>query len=240
MIDEDFFTFNGICEFLKSLKEQHNILQFSTWKNEPGVFIRHDIDLDLNKALLFAKMEAKHSILANYFFLVSSNLYNICSMEGRKVLTAISDLGHEIGLHFDPSICDESELNSTFNFEIDILENILGKKVTSVSIHNPSVYGSMPSFDGFINAYDPPYFSSENYLSDSRRTFSKDIYKFSKSNAAIKQVLIHPLHYMNKHGDYLDVLLEFLDYQKELLHQQFVPNSGYSKLDRSLRDVESK
>ncbi len=108
--------------------------------------------------------------------------------------------GFEIGLHFDPTLYPKESvegLKEKAIFEASIVEFVTGKKVKSISLHNPSIHGQYPMFGGFRNAYAPEYFQPENYMSDSRMSFrDKNPYEFIKKAATNKlQILLHPIHY---------------------------------------------
>jgi hypothetical protein len=51
-----------------------------------------------------AELERDLNIKANYFILLSSTNYNALSKINRKYINKIHSFGHEIALHFDPSI----------------------------------------------------------------------------------------------------------------------------------------
>ena len=70
---------------------------------DPNDFLKvvHDIDFSVKEAYKIALIEKDMGIKANYFFMLSSNTYNPLSNENRSYIERISNLGHEISLHFD-------------------------------------------------------------------------------------------------------------------------------------------
>lgn len=106
------------------------------------------------------------------------------------------EMGHEIGLHFDPTLYTDN-LESAVKKEADILSFAIQAKVRSISLHNKSVHGQYPMFKDFVNAYDPKLFSDKTYISDSRFDFrGKDPFEFINNiDSGTVQVLLHPLHY---------------------------------------------
>ena len=71
--------------------------------NSEGFILRHDIDFDLVLAEKMATIEYENDIHSTYFILVGCETYNILSSANREILFNILKLGHEIGLHFDPT-----------------------------------------------------------------------------------------------------------------------------------------
>ena len=119
-----------------------------------GVVLRHDMDSEMDSALVVAQMEYNLGIKASYYFLMTSRSYNLYSEHCRKIVHEVMNLGHEAGLHFDASIYPENKIQEAFQEEKRILEFLMGQKVCSMSLHNPTQNGSYPSFDGVVNAYN--------------------------------------------------------------------------------------
>ena len=69
--------------------------------------LRHDIDFSLKYALKVAEIEAARGFSAYYFILLTTNFYNAFSSQGRKILLRIKELGHELGVHFDPTVYND-------------------------------------------------------------------------------------------------------------------------------------
>jgi len=137
--------------------------------------------------------------------------------------------GFEIGLHFDPTLYDEETMRSAVDREIEILSFAVGSEVRSISLHNPSISGQYPLFDGYRNAYDPAIFDDDCYLSDSRMQFrGKDPYEFVKR--AIEkpiQVLLHPMHFSPEGGGYDAVVSDGIQQYIQRIHKSFQPNATY-------------
>ena len=72
--------------------------------------------------------------------------------------------------------------------ECKILEEITEESIVSISLHNPSISGEYPLFEGYFNAYSEELFSDDRYISDSMRVDptlhpfrGKDPYEFIKN-----------------------------------------------------------
>ena len=71
--------------------------------------------------------------------MVNSNIYSMKDTKNIKAIKSIIGLGHEIGLHFDPSIYqgDENLLNAVCHNECDSVERLFNKKIEIISFHRP-------------------------------------------------------------------------------------------------------
>lgn len=164
------------------------------YKIKAGILLRHDVDDEMESSLEMAKMESGVGIQSTFYFLISCPFYNIFSQRGRYIIESIKGMGNEIGLHFDPSIYEDVDKN--FSREINMLEEYLGNRVHSVSVHRPSLHNIYPNFKGFIDAYDKDLFSKNNYFSDSRFEFYGDIKEIIRqAKKGLVQLLFHPISY---------------------------------------------
>lgn len=157
------FTYKAFSNLIDLLKE--NGYFFSSYHNykekEKCVIFRHDVDSSLEKALEMAKVEHLKDIKSTYFVLLSTNFYNIFSKESCSILSEISNLGHDIGLHFDETrykINSLDEFKRCIENEIKVMELLLNKSVQSVSMHRPSkwVLDNDISLDNIVNSYSNP------------------------------------------------------------------------------------
>lgn len=161
---------------------------------ESGIILRHDMDEEMESALEVAKMEFDIGIKSTFYFLVSCQFYNIFSCRGRYIINSIKSMGHEVGLHFDPSIYEDIDTN--FWRELHMMESLIEDKVYSFSTHTPSLHGLYPEFEGVIDAYNKDLFSPKNYFSDSRFEFRGDLKNIIReAKTGVVQLLFHPISY---------------------------------------------
>lgn len=240
------FSYKKYRNFLQALKKKGPITTFSERDSQTVFLLRHDVDLDIIPAYKLAIIENEHDIKSTFFFLTTAETYNVSSKKNRLLIQKIKNMGHEIGLHFDPSLYGKikKNLDKKVDEEAKILESIIGSKIKSISLHNPSVYNSHPLFKGYINAYDPKIFRDRSYISDSRMDFrGKDIYKFINNieNKPI-QILLHPLHYSEKGGGYPDILWNYFYNHIKSVHRLFYANETYRKqLKKSIaKNIETQ
>jgi hypothetical protein len=192
------FTYDAYIKFLALLKKSFRIIPFCEVSRETDSFLilRHDVDASLEKALKMAKLENSLGIRSTYFVLFSHKFYNLLEKDSLTILREISELDHEIGLHYDVGTYESygRDLMETLENEIELLECLLNRKVLSITCHNVSIMtGKDPFRDiaGYINAYNPEL--CENFVSDSCRAwFLKDLSRLLDCNWKKGQLLIHP------------------------------------------------
>lgn len=123
------FTVEAYKHLIKALIENgYTITGYDNYEGyEKAAILRHDIDMDIQKALEMARLEFELGVRSTYYVLLSSDLYNALSKNSIAYLKEILSLGHWVGLHFD-----EKKYEATDNVvekieqEIDTLEIYLG------------------------------------------------------------------------------------------------------------------
>jgi hypothetical protein len=107
----------------------------------PTAFIRHDIDVSLQRAQNLAALENSWGVTATYHVMLSCPFYDVHDPASRASLAAIRAAGHEVGLHYHPAHDEAMLPPHAVDEEIDgacnRLEGVLGEAVTSVSFHLP-------------------------------------------------------------------------------------------------------
>lgn len=123
-------------------------------------------------------MEAEAGIVSTYFFQVSSRFYNLFEPEITSIVRKIAALGHDIGLHFDPEILEDdisSDYESMLIFQANLLENLVNKKISVFSLHNPTTISGFafdePFYGSLLNATHPSLREKFSYCSDSNGTW---------------------------------------------------------------------
>ncbi|MDE6406089.1 MAG: hypothetical protein K2M20_10635 [Lachnospiraceae bacterium] len=198
------FTYKAYQKLLTLLEEKgytfcnyHNYTQTSR-----SVILRHDIDMDIGKAVKMGELESRMGISSTYFVLVTSNFYNIFSGRSQDMLRRLAGLGHEVGLHFDEAKYDaaQDDMVQAMEQEAGLLEKCLGHEVTSVSMHRPSAATLDADYrirDGrVVNSYGREFFHNHKYVSDSRRNWRENVLRIVESGAYDRlHVLTHPFWY---------------------------------------------
>jgi hypothetical protein len=225
------FAYEGLKAFLKAVQAHSAVFPLRDWTGQPGVILRHDVDMEVLPAFRMAEVEADAGVRSSLFFLTTAATYNLAAARNRRMLREMAAQGFEIGLHFDPTVYGDvadEDLRPYLEAEARVLEDILGAEVRSVSLHNPSVHGRYPIFEGWRNAYDPSIFGADRYLSDSRMSFRRDPAGFLAGRAGeVSQLLLHPLHYSEDGAVYPDPMARFVERFTDELHEAFLANSSY-------------
>lgn len=131
----------------------------------PGkvVIMRHDVDFSLPKAVEMARLENRLGIESTYFVLLATDMYNVFSAQSHALLSEITALGHDIGLHFDEvryQGASLAEIKQHVLNEASILASAMGSEVDAVSMHRPSsaMLESDMQFGALYNSYSRPFF----------------------------------------------------------------------------------
>lgn len=181
------------------------------------VFLRHDVDLSLHRALDVAKLESRIGVQSTFFFLVSSDLYNLSSRASGAILDEIRDLGHQVGLHFDISAGSESQVLHRLNNELELLGSLTKSPIRYFSQHKPTTYGFVPLRHGSaidVREQTVADGSCVTYCSDSGGFWSHGDYvdRGLRPDAESLQLLLHPIWWASESSKHpMDALCDFLE-----------------------------
>lgn len=216
------FTYKAYINMLNLLKaNDYEFCKYGEHSEEKKfVILRHDIDMDLEKALELAKLEYKNGVNSTYFVLLSTDFYNIFSKKSNDILTEIISLGHDIGLHFDElryNCKDIEDVKIMINKEVEIICKYMDYNIKSVSMHRPSnmVLDNDIKINGLINSYSKEYFEDFKYLSDSRMHWREDVEEIIVSQKYKRlHILTHPFWYKDEEEGMREVLFNFIKQSK--------------------------
>jgi hypothetical protein len=139
--------------------------------NERHMFLRHDVDLCAERALVMSEIESALGVNSTYYFLISTAFYNLASRRGREILGRIASQGHAIGLHFDTTQYNGTidEIEASAVAECKVLELLAGTAINSLSFHRPApeLLNRLGRYAGMRHTYEPAFFSDIAYVSDS-------------------------------------------------------------------------
>ena len=160
---------------------------------------RHDVDFSVHRACVLAGIEKKMNVKATYFLQLGAIFYNIFEQEIKELILKTISLGHQIGLHFDPTQYDiktKEDLEKYLTFEKNILENLFQTKIKVFSFHNPTE--EILKYDDYkyadmINTYAKYFKENVEYCSDSNGYWRhKRLEGFLNEKHKKIQVLTHP------------------------------------------------
>jgi hypothetical protein len=224
------FSYNSLINSLHGIRGIRPITSFEMFKSN-SLILRFDVDYSLSNIEELAQLIAPEIESCTFFFLVSSDQYNLGGKLGKRIFSALDSLGYEIGLHFDSELYLDSnifELSNNLKNEIDILEQFSSKQINVFSLHNPSINGFSDLDVKLKYAYDSKYFGPDKYRSDSRMKFPKDLETFLKKHKEdCLQLLLHPEHYGRDNFDYIKSVKRHYDFLDLNLRDAMLINSTF-------------
>ncbi len=132
-LDKDYhiFSFN---QFILLNSPSSPFINSSTHQlpNSPTLILRHDVDRMPQNALKIAKLEHKLGITSTYYFRTISQTLK------PDIIKEISDMGHEIGYHYE----NMAKCNGNFEMAIEDFKNNLCKLREIAPIHTICMHGS--------------------------------------------------------------------------------------------------
>jgi hypothetical protein len=165
--------------------------------NERHLILRHDIDFCLASAVDLARVESGLGVRSIYFIQTRSEFYNPLTPTAGVQLRALRNMGHAIGLHFDPRSLAESELEAAIVRDGEHLAGASDGPVLAVSFHRPPAehIGGREKIGGLWNAYAARFVGEIGYCSDSRGAWhhGKPLDHLSVENGVALQLLTHPI-----------------------------------------------
>jgi len=183
------------------------------WNNKATpstLLLRHDVDFSIEYAHKLAILENDFNVKSSFFFMLSSNMYNLFSRRNRELVKEIKAMGHLVSLHFDPASYNNLD---SFIIEKNAFESLIESEIDIISIHRPGPFLQENNRKlGDINqTYCDAYSKEMKYLSDSG---GRDI--FPLVNEYLKDtgnkglhLLIHPLWWVGKAETPTEILNEW-------------------------------
>lgn len=215
------FTYKTYEKIIACLRnKEYSVRNYHDYfDSDKAVILRHDVDMSPKKALDFAEFESELGVKSTYFFLMSSDFYNIASKKNIEIISRIIDLGHEIGLHFDEVKYQENQLAhedvlEKIILEKNTMETIVGQRISTVSMHRPSkeTLDSDFKIEGMINSYSSTFFKGFKYISDSRHRWRENPFEvINDGNYKKLHILTHPFLYNTFDQSLKESINQFLD-----------------------------
>lgn len=173
------FTESRYRELIRLARENYRFVSYDCYK-QPGkqVIWRHDIDLSVHRAVALARIEAEEGVKSTFFIHFHSLFYNLLEADVTKLVFEIIDMGHDIGLHFDPGYYEAQPsglsvpVEERLSQERDWLQSITGRVIKTFSLHNPDIglwqeTLGLEKISGLVNASSLFIREHYEYCSDS-------------------------------------------------------------------------
>ena len=132
--------------------------------------IRHDIDISPWAALKMAEFEHERGIRTSYYLRLHAPFYNAFDEATYRELARIAELGHELGLHYEPGFFERvgRDVGEGIAGDIAAFESLFGFRSASVSQHEPTIGPVVKTLpDGYPCAYQPHLVLDMKYFGDS-------------------------------------------------------------------------
>ncbi|MBV8480177.1 MAG: hypothetical protein JOY72_07715 [Actinobacteria bacterium] len=164
----------------RELIEAAGAYTWATFDREPragDLFLRHDVDLSLDAALVMARLESELGARATYLLMPESRFYNLGSHDGRDAIAELRHLGHPVGLH---AAYPNMQLDDRFD--------------PVIAWHNPDPDHMSKPVAGAVNVMAPPWFAKGHYRSDSNQHWREGCPHDELAAGSFEwlQLLIHP------------------------------------------------
>ena len=175
------FTVKTYKLLLKSLmKENYSFQTYEEFILNPApksIILRHDVDLLPQNSLLFAKIQANLGIKGVYYFRAVSESWD------EKIIKEISELGHEIGFHYESlTTCNGNIALAIQDFEKNLIALRKLAPVSTICMHGSPLSKfdskdiwkacSYKEFGIIAEPYFDTDFSKVMYLTDTGRRWN--------------------------------------------------------------------
>ncbi len=211
----------------------------------PTAFVRHDVDVSLERALQLARRERTWGVAATYHVLVDCPFYDVHGTRSRELLAELVGLGHEVGLHYDVvararTEAGEEELAADIDAACVELANALGGPVRSLSFHMPieRLHKGPLRIAGRTSGVAEELMRW--YLSDSRARWreGEPLTSLDRPRSHVLQILVHPIWWGEEHQrpehrlrDFLLELAAARGESYEALHERMASHILYRAAD---------
>ncbi len=129
------FTLRKYEELCKTIKKSnYPIIRLKDYFKEPDhkrfIILRHDVDKLPENALAMAQLERSLNISSTYYFRTIPEVFN------QNIIKKISDLGHEIGYHYEDLTQTKGDLKKALQlFKKDLKQLRKITNITTICMH---------------------------------------------------------------------------------------------------------
>jgi len=129
---------------LRKAKASHRLLHVQDVAfgkpDEDFFLIRHDVDISPWAALTMAELEHEEGVGTTYYFRLHAPYYNLLGEGMAEIVLRIAELGHEVGLHYEPGYFLDRGLDPVEGTRRDIrvFEDLVGFRTRTIAQHQPA------------------------------------------------------------------------------------------------------
>jgi hypothetical protein len=177
--------------------------RFAFFDHEPAtgdLFLRHDVDMSLDAAVVMAELEAAEGVAATYFLMTRGDFYNLDGTVGRRTIARLRELGHRVGLH---AVHPDAELDARFD--------------PVVAWHTPDPDFMTLPVDDALNVMQSPWFDAATYRSDSNQHWRSGCPhdELAAGSFSFLQLLVHPEIWVYEGATMRETMEAFLDSDRD-------------------------
>jgi hypothetical protein len=162
------------------------------------VFLRHDIDVDLEYAIQVAEMESRLGIRAHYYLMLDSPFYNLLEELSFSHLKRLQMYSEFISLHMNVYRDSSQSLDQAHKQilrSVFVFEQLAGKRIQTISFHQPSKVAMRMELDSFslYNVYLLNQSQKVTYFSDTNQSLDILALQDVVRKGGNIHLLIHPV-----------------------------------------------
>ncbi|HKU85065.1 MAG TPA: hypothetical protein VJV77_01890 [Casimicrobiaceae bacterium] len=214
--DPRYFSLDGFRFILTRAQAiGYRIVPFRAFEppgDRPVLLLRHDLDGPLGGAEAIAELESEAGVSATFFVQTAGDFYNLLSAAGRTLLRRLTELGHEVGLHYEAKRY-LTEGDAALANDLRLLEDLCGQPVQSASQHVP-IDDDAIAIERYVDndAYAPRFTQPPmRYLSDSLMAWREATPHDLLDCRASFQLLTHPETWIGGYRDMAQALRGMMD-----------------------------
>jgi len=177
-------------------------------EDDPFFLIRHDVDITPWAALAMAELEAEEGVATTYYYRLHAPFYNLLDAAVLDSVLRVAELGHEVGLHYEPGFFLARGLDPVEGTRRDIrvFEELVGFETRTIAQHQPS---QGPVLDDISPehpcAYQPALVRDIPYFGDSGFHWREGCV-CTKLDRPRLHTLIHPHSWVRPDGAWQEAL----------------------------------
>jgi hypothetical protein len=190
------------------------------------IALRHDVDFSPEHSLEMAELEHAAGAVSTFFVLVDGHFYNPLDSTIVRQIRRIHALGHEVGLHYAVSSAVNADVGKEVAFRLDLLSDIVGAPVRSVSQHDPVNAGfaamELPSgCQPCVDAYEAARTHGLLYVSDSAMMWRRYTFETALDEDRNLCLLAHPHLWLHPQDDYVALIRDFESHEVRRVTERF-------------------
>lgn len=203
--------------------------EFTVPDARPVLLLRHDLDGPLKGAQAIAELEAEVGVHATFFVQTAGSFYNLLSASNRAFMRGLTDLGHEVGLHYEAARYLGDGGSAALRGDLRLLEDLTGQPVRSASQHLP-LDGDAVALDDYVEneAYAPRFTQAPmTYISDSLMSWRQVTPHDLLDRGDSFQLLTHPETWLASYRDMPEALAGMMQEEIDAIRARYVDVSSH-------------